>query len=129
MAMGVPANRCCGQRRLANSIAVVLNDDFELAALEVLDGVVSTAVADLHLLDGCAVAHGDELVAEGRVDGSIAYAPAGEGGFGYDPVFFIPGLKKPFAQLTAEEKNAISHRADALQQFLAWAGSEQAPTA
>jgi len=41
----------------------------------------------------------------------------GEGGFGYDPVFFIPHLKKTFAQLTAEEKNAISHRGRALEAF------------
>ena len=41
----------------------------------------------------------------------------GEGGFGYDPVFFIPSLKKTFAQLTPEEKNAISHRGKALEQF------------
>ena len=41
----------------------------------------------------------------------------GEGGFGYDPVFFVPPLKKTFAQLTAEEKNAISHRGKALEVF------------
>ena len=43
----------------------------------------------------------------------------GEGGFGYDPVFFLPKLKKTFAQLTAEEKNAISHRGRALEAFQA----------
>ena len=41
----------------------------------------------------------------------------GEGGFGYDPVFFLPQLKKTFAQLTPEEKNAISHRGKALAAF------------
>ena len=41
----------------------------------------------------------------------------GEGGFGYDPVFFLPELKKTFAQLSAEEKNAISHRGKALEAF------------
>ena len=45
------------------------------------------------------------------------YTPQGEGGFGYDPVFFVPPLKKTFAQLTAEEKNAISHRGKALEVF------------
>ena len=39
------------------------------------------------------------------------------GGFGYDPVFFLPGLKKTFAELTPEEKNAISHRGNALKKF------------
>ena len=43
----------------------------------------------------------------------------GEGGFGYDPVFFLPKLKKTFAQLTPEEKNAISHRGKALESFQA----------
>lgn len=41
----------------------------------------------------------------------------GEGGFGYDPVFFLPKLKKTFAQLSPEEKNAISHRGKALEAF------------
>ena len=65
----------------------------------------------------CAFPNGDELTAEGRCDGTIAFAPMGEGGFGYDPVFFVPHLKKTFAQLTAEEKNAISHRGKALEIF------------
>jgi XTP/dITP diphosphohydrolase len=43
----------------------------------------------------------------------------GAGGFGYDPVFFVPELRKTFAQLTAEEKNAISHRGNALRAFAA----------
>ena len=51
------------------------------------------------------------------VPGTIAFAPMGEGGFGYDPVFFIPSLKKTFAQLSPEEKNAISHRGKALEAF------------
>ncbi len=60
---------------------------------------------------------GTELTAEGECPGTIAYAPMGDGGFGYDPVFFVPGLRKTFAQLTAEEKNAISHRGNALRAF------------
>jgi len=42
--------------------------------------------------------------------GVIIDEPAGSGGFGYDPVFFVPELGKTFAQLTSAEKNAISHR-------------------
>ena len=60
---------------------------------------------------------GDIVTARGECPGTIAFAPMGEGGFGYDPVFFIPSLKKTFAQLTPEEKNAISHRGKALEQF------------
>ena len=65
----------------------------------------------------CVFPNGDELTAEGRCDGTIAFAPIGEGGFGYDPVFFVPELKKTFGQLTAEEKSAISHRGKALASF------------
>ena len=66
----------------------------------------------------CVFPNGDELTAEGRCDGTIAFAPMGEGGFGYDPVFFVPELKKTFGQLTAEEKSAISHRGRALAIFV-----------
>ncbi|MBQ9974181.1 MAG: XTP/dITP diphosphatase [Oscillospiraceae bacterium] len=65
----------------------------------------------------CCFPNGDVLCARGECPGTIAFAPMGEGGFGYDPVFFIPQLKKTFAQLTPEEKNAISHRGQALKAF------------
>ena len=65
----------------------------------------------------CCFPNGDVLTARGECSGSIAYAPMGEGGFGYDPVFFVPELKKTFAQLSAGEKNAISHRGKALEAF------------
>ena len=65
----------------------------------------------------CCFPNGDVLTARGECPGTIAFAPMGEGGFGYDPVFFLPKLKKTFAQLSAEEKNAISHRGKAIQAF------------
>ena len=65
----------------------------------------------------CCFPNGNVLEAEGDCHGTIAYAPQGENGFGYDPVFFVPELRKTFAQLTAEEKNAISHRGRALALF------------
>lgn len=78
----------------------------------------------------CCFPNGDVLTARGECPGTIAFAPMGEGGFGYDPVFFLPKLKKTFAQLSPEEKNAISHRGTALklfqeqlQQYLAGEGS------
>lgn len=60
---------------------------------------------------------GDIVTARGECPGTLAYAPQGENGFGYDPIFFVPEKEKTFAQLTAEEKNAISHRGRALQLF------------
>ncbi len=65
----------------------------------------------------CAFPDGTVLTARGECNGTIAFAPMGEGGFGYDPVFFLPERKKTFAQLSPEEKNTISHRGKALEQF------------
>ncbi len=61
-----------------------------------------------------AVPGGPALTYEGRCEGVIAEQPAGENGFGYDPVFYYPPLKKTFAQLTREEKSRVSHRGRAL---------------
>jgi len=77
----------------------------------------TTRAAHFACAIACAFPNGDELTAEGRCEGTIAFAPMGEGGFGYDPVFFVPELKKTFGQLTAEEKSAISHRGKALAAF------------
>ena len=55
--------------------------------------------------------------AEGRLEGLIIEHPIGENGFGYDPVFLIPHLNKTVAQLIPEEKNAISHRGNALRKL------------
>ena len=65
----------------------------------------------------CAFPGGDRVEARGECPGVIGYAPQGENGFGYDPIFFLPEKKKTFAQLTGEEKNAISHRGKALEKF------------
>ncbi len=54
---------------------------------------------------------------EGRVDGEITTEPAGEGGFGYDPVFYYPPAGKTFAQMEEKEKNRVSHRYRALKKF------------
>lgn len=71
----------------------------------------------------CALALADPvanqvLEAEAACDGFIISEPRGEGGFGYDPVFYLPELDKTMAQLTMDEKNQISHRALALRRFL-----------
>ncbi|MBQ0038642.1 MAG: RdgB/HAM1 family non-canonical purine NTP pyrophosphatase [Clostridiales bacterium] len=77
----------------------------------------TTRAAHFHTSIVCAFPDGDVLEAEGDCHGTIAFAPMGESGFGYDPVFFVPSLRKTFAQLTPEEKNAISHRGNALRAF------------
>lgn len=58
---------------------------------------------------------GREFTAEGRVDGVITDSARGNGGFGYDPLFFSPELGKTFAEATPEEKNSVSHRGRALR--------------
>jgi XTP/dITP diphosphohydrolase len=55
-------------------------------------------------------------VTTGRLDGLITEAQAGEQGFGYDPVFYVPDLGKTLAELSSEQKNRISHRAKAFAQ-------------
>ena len=54
-----------------------------------------------------------------RVDGEILEVPRGAGGFGYDPVFYFPALKKTFAELSEEDKNRYSHRGKAFRKLLA----------
>jgi XTP/dITP diphosphohydrolase len=54
---------------------------------------------------------------EGMLEGLITNREIGKNGFGYDPIFFVPHLDKTVAQLTAEEKNAISHRGNAIRKF------------
>ena len=64
--------------------------------------------------------HGRAIsVVTDRVEGEILEAPRGSGGFGYDPVFYFPALKKTFAELSAEEKNRHSHRGKAFRRLLA----------
>jgi XTP/dITP diphosphohydrolase len=55
--------------------------------------------------------------AEGVCEGRIAFAPAGEGGFGYDPIFYLPEMGQTMAQLSSAEKHQISHRGQALRKI------------
>jgi len=58
---------------------------------------------------------GKESMFEGTVEGMIIQSKKGSGGFGYDPIFYLPEYEKTMAELTIEEKNTISHRARAYQ--------------
>ena len=64
-----------------------------------------------------AVPTGAALTYEGRCEGVLTREPAGDNGFGYDPLFFFPELNKTFAQLSMEEKAQVSHRGKALQEI------------
>lgn len=69
----------------------------------------------------CAIAYvdenGKEYVVRETIEGEIAYAPAGPNGFGYDPIFYVPAYGKTTAELSPEEKNAISHRGKGLRKM------------
>ena len=60
---------------------------------------------------------GQVIQARGEIHGELTREPAGENGFGYDPIFYYPPLGKTTAELSSEEKNEVSHRANALKLF------------
>ncbi len=67
----------------------------------------------------CAIAaafpDGRVITRTGTIEGRLAYEPAGENGFGYDPIFYVPEFGKTTAEMSPEEKNKISHRGKALR--------------
>lgn len=84
--------------------------------LKKMDGITDRAACFV----SCVAAvrpDGKTLICRGECPGTILYKPQGNGGFGYDPLFWYEPLQKTFAELTSEEKNSISHRARALEQF------------
>ncbi len=86
--------------------------------LERLNGVTDRRACFVSVL--VALRHADDpqpLVATGRWDAEILHAPRGSGGFGYDPLVLIPSLRASVAELDAELKNAMSHRARAAAQM------------
>lgn len=66
----------------------------------------------------CVDKTGQLFIAEGTLEGRIAFEAAGENGFGYDPIFFLPEMDCTMAQIITDEKNRISHRAQALQNII-----------
>ena len=66
----------------------------------------------------CAFPDGTDFQVTGVCEGTILHAHDGDGGFGYDPLFYYAPLEKTFAALTADEKNAVSHRGKAMREFV-----------
>ena len=90
------------------------------ALLEQMQGVQDRRAAMVSTLVALRSADDPEpLIATGRVAGEIPREPVGDGGFGFDPVMFLPEFGQTFAQLPAEVKNAHSHRGRAAQAMLA----------
>ena len=91
-----------------------------------LAALPATTAPTARFMCAMCLAEGGHVKAEfiGKVEGHITASPAGEHGFGYDPLFVPAGYTCTMAELAAEQKNSISHRADALRQFLAYITSE-----
>lgn len=85
--------------------------------LKAMEGVKNRKAA-FECVIALAVPRGPALIYEGKCEGEIAEAPGGDQGFGYDPVFYYASLKRTFAQISAEEKNLVSHRGKAMAQLL-----------
>ena len=92
------------------------DDENNAKLLREMEGKKNRSAAFMCVIS-IAVPSGAALTYEARCEGLIAEGPAGNHGFGYDPVFFYPPLKKTFAELTSEEKNRISHRGKAFAEL------------
>jgi XTP/dITP diphosphohydrolase len=96
------------------------DDDNNRVLLEQMQGIADRRARFVSALVALRSADDPEpLVALGRWPGEILHAPRGDGGFGYDPLMFIPALGRTVAELSADVKNAHSHRAIAARQMLA----------
>ena len=85
--------------------------------MQEMDGIPSEErTARFHTVIAFVSDSGNEWT-EGMVEGRILEIKRGDGGFGYDPLFYYPPLKKTFAELNSEQKNNISHRGKALRNF------------
>lgn len=96
--------------------------DFALAQKRVHDALGDAADRSAHFIAVLALKlpDGQEKIFEGRIDGSIAWPPRGDKGHGYDPVFQPHNDARTFAEMTEDEKNAISHRGRSLAALLKW---------
>lgn len=95
------------------------NDDANLQkVLMELEGVpYEKRTARFHCVLAVAIPNEETRIFEGTCEGYITDKPEGENGFGYDPIFYIPTKKQTMAQLSSDEKNKISHRANAMKKL------------
>ena len=105
-APGIYSARFAGEQRS--------DADNNAKVLQLLEGVEDgKRTARFFCVIAIVLPDGREYTAEGTCEGTILRALRGEGGFGYDPLFYVESLDKTFAELTMEEKNRISHRGHA----------------
>lgn len=96
--------------------------DFQVAMKRVHDALVKKGAKDWSARFVCVLAlvhpDGEEISFTGEVHGTISWPPRGTDGFGYDPIFIPEGHARTFAQMTAEEKKSMSHRARAFEKLI-----------
>ena len=107
---GVYSARYAGEQKNDNA-------NIDKVLEELMDVPEEERTARFYCALAVAVPGEDTLTVSGTVEGRIANSRQGENGFGYDPVFYVPDLGKMMAELKPEEKNAISHRANALKKL------------
>ena len=114
-APGVKSARFTGEKNAARSLI----DHKNMAkVLKLLEGVPEEKRTARFVCCLCLASPDKILIeTEGTLDGLISDKPVGENGFGYDPIFLVPHLNKTVAQLTAEEKNVVSHRGNAIRKL------------
>ena len=112
---GIESARFCGEKGEDRKLIDRRNT---AKVLRLLEGVPTEKRTARFVCSLC-LASPEEILIEtqGTLEGFINDRAIGENGFGYDPIFFVPHLKKTVAQLTAEEKNAISHRGNAIRKL------------
>lgn len=111
-APGVYSARYAGEQATDDQNNLKLVDELDNRGLSDISGRFRCALAFVNT-------DGTVITADGTCEGVIWKKPRGQGGFGYDPLFFIPDLGKTLAELTIAEKNAISHRGKAIKNLAA----------
>jgi len=114
-APGVNSARFSGQRSSDRRLTDIRNME---KLLKLLEGVPEQKRTARFVCCLCLASEEKVLIeTEAVLEGLITERPRGENGFGYDPIFFVPGLQKTVAELSSAEKNAISHRGNAIRQL------------
>ncbi len=116
-APGVKSARFSGEK-LAGDERTLIDHRNIAKVLELLEGVPDNKRTARFICSLCLASPENVLIeTEGTLEGIITNGEIGDNGFGYDPIFFVPGLNKTVAQLASEQKNAISHRGNAIRKL------------
>jgi XTP/dITP diphosphohydrolase len=114
---GVKSSRYSGEKTI-NDDGTLIDHRNIAKVLKLLEGVPKAKRTARFFCSLCLASPEQVLIeTEGTLEGLITNKEIGKNGFGYDPIFFVPHLNKTVAQLTPEEKNAISHRGNAIKKL------------